>query len=77
MVLEIHMRLCVTEPNFLEKKIFAQKNWENGPKMDQKLDFLNLLNLSLLILFYDEIFYYLLCSCTNPIFGKSLRYRPN
>ena len=51
MVLEIHMRLCVTEPNFLEKKIFAQKNWENGPKMDQKLDFLNLLNLSLLTLF--------------------------
>ena len=23
-------------------------------------------------LFYNEIFYYLLCSCTNPLFGKDL-----
>ena len=30
-------------------------------------------------MFYSENLYYLLCSCTNPIFGKNLflRYRPD
>ena len=31
MVLETYMKMCVTEPDFLPKKIFP-KNWENGPK---------------------------------------------
>ena len=32
MVLEIHMKLCVTEQDFPEKN-FCPKNWGNGPKM--------------------------------------------
>ena len=51
MVLEIHMKLCVTA-GFSWKKFFAQK--------------------FLLNLFYNDNLYYLLCSCTNPIFGKIL-----
>ena len=31
-MLETHMKLCVTELDFREKKIFAQKIWENEPK---------------------------------------------
>ena len=38
MVLETHMKLCVTEPNF-PGKFFCPKNWENGPKMGQKTGF--------------------------------------
>ena len=45
MVLETHMKLCVTEPDFSEKKKFGPKNWENRPKMGQKQDFLNLLKI--------------------------------
>ena len=44
MVLESHMKLCVAEPDFPEKK-FSPKNWENGPKMDQKQFFESFLNL--------------------------------
>ena len=29
MVPETHMKLCMAEPDFLEK-IFCPKNWENG-----------------------------------------------
>ena len=50
MVLETHMKFCVTEPDFPEKK-FLPQNWENGPKMGQKQDFLNLLK-NLVINFY-------------------------
>ena len=39
MVLEIHMKLCMTEPNFPEKISFAPKIG----KMDQKQGFLNIL----------------------------------
>ena len=42
MVLETHMKLCVTEPDFAEKFVYIQ-NWENGPETDQKQGFLNLL----------------------------------
>ena len=31
MVLETHMKLCVTDPGFPEKK-FCPQNWENGTK---------------------------------------------
>ena len=55
MALETHINLCITEPDFPEI-FFAPKIG----KMDQKL--LNLL--------YNENLYYLLCSCTDPIFGK-------
>ena len=43
MVLESHVKLCVTEVDFLGKIFFCPQNWENGPKMDQKQGFLNLL----------------------------------
>ena len=42
MVLEIHMKLCVTESDFLEK-IFCPQNLENEPKMGQKQGFLSIL----------------------------------
>ena len=32
LVLETHMKLCVTGPDFPEK-CFCSENWENGPKM--------------------------------------------
>ena len=32
MVLETHMKLCMTEADFVKKK-FSQKIWENGPKI--------------------------------------------
>ena len=35
MVLEIHMKLCVTEPDFPENSVYAQ-NRENGQKRGQK-----------------------------------------
>ena len=50
MVLEIHMKLCATKPDFAEKK-FLPQNWENGPKMGQKQGFLNLLK-NVVISFY-------------------------
>ena len=50
-VLETHMKFCATELDFLEKKIFGPKNWENGPKIDQKQGFFNVLK-KLVITFY-------------------------
>ena len=50
MVLETHMKLYMTEPDFLEK-VFCPKIWENGPKIGQKLGFLDLLK-DLIINFY-------------------------
>ena len=38
MMLETHMKLCVTEPHFPEI-FFCPKIWENGPKMDLKQGF--------------------------------------
>ena len=42
MVLETHMKLCVTEPDFLENFFFAPK-LEKGPKMGPKQGFFSLL----------------------------------
>ena len=64
----------VTEPEFSEKNFLPQKlgKWiKNEPKtgffsFTEKLGHYFLLNL-----FYNENLYYLLCSCTNPIFGKT------
>ena len=32
MVLETHMKLCTTEPDFPAKP-FCPQNWENGPEL--------------------------------------------
>ena len=72
MVLQTDMKLRVTESDFLEKD-FCLQNWENGLKMGQKQGFSNLLKnlvINFYYLFYNENLYYLLCSCTNPIFWK-------
>ena len=50
MMLETHIRVCVTKPDFPEK-IFCPKNWENGPTMGGKHGFLNLLK-NVIITFY-------------------------
>ena len=42
MLLETHIKLCVAEPDFLEKKNLLPK-FEKGTKMGQKQDLLNLL----------------------------------
>ena len=54
------------------KKKFVQKNWENWPKTGQKQRFLNLLKNLVISFFLFNLFYNenLLCSRTNPIFGK-------
>ena len=86
MVLEIHMKLHVTEPDFLEnappppKKKKQQR--ENGPKMGQKQGFLNLLK-NLVINFYyicSIMKIYIICCLPVqiPYLGKFLflRYGP-
>ena len=68
MVLETNMKLCVTESDFLEE-FFLPKDWENGPKTCFFLVNWKIWSF-LLNLFYNEHLYWLLCSCTNTIFGK-------
>ena len=65
-VLETHLKLSVTEPDFPEN-FFCPQKWA------KKQGFLNLLSNFVIIffnLFYNEHLYYLLCSSTNPIFDK-------
>ena len=71
MVLETHMKSCVTEPDFLET-IFLPPKLENWTKNGAKTGFFKLLKNLVIIFteFYNENLYYLLCSCTNPVFGK-------
>ena len=68
MVLETHTKLCVTSSG---KLFFCLSIWENGPKLGQKQGFFQFIerfsHSFLLNFLYDEIWYYLLCSCTNPI----------
>ena len=64
MVLGVHM-LCVAEADFLKKKIFATKMV--FLKFIGKFSYYSFLNL-----IYNEILYYFLYSCTNPIFRKNL-----
>ena len=63
MTLETYMKLCVTEPDFPE--FFSTPKIG---KMEQKMGPKKILKF-LLNLFCNENLY-LLCSCTNPIFGK-------
>ena len=70
MVLEFHVKLCVTEPGFLGKFILP-KNQEKGPKQASFYQLIGKFGHQFLLnLIYNENLYYLLCSCTNPIFGK-------
>ena len=50
MVLESHVKLGATEPDF-PGKILLPPNWANGPEMGQKQSFFNLLE-NLVINFY-------------------------
>ena len=75
MVLEIHMKLCVRESDFLEKKKFPQKlgKWtENGPNTG----FLNLLkNFVINIYLICSVMKIYVVSCVptqNTIIGKTL-----
>ena len=49
-MLETHMKLFVTEPDF-PGKFFLPQKWENGPKIGLKQGFFNLLE-NLFINFY-------------------------
>ena len=40
-MLETHMKLRVTKPDFLGNVFFCLKNWENEPKMGQEQTFLS------------------------------------
>ena len=77
MVLETHMKLCVTEPDF-PGKFFCPKNWENGPKVG----FLNLLEnlfLNFFRIWSIKKFYNICCILAQiPYIGKIwfLRYWP-
>ena len=44
MVLETHIKLCVSGPDFYVK-FFSHKNWEIRPKISQNKVFLNLLKI--------------------------------
>ena len=58
---------------FFRKKFFAQKlgKWaKNGPKTGFLQFIRKFGHYILLNLIYNENLYYLLFSCTNPIFGK-------
>ena len=78
MVLEIHLKLCVATPDFSTKKKPKKnqtklgKSTKNGPKTGFFEFKENFCHLFLLNLFYNENLYYLLCFCTNLIFGKIL-----
>ena len=72
MVPETHLKLCITEPNFLEK-LYAPKMGKKGFFFEiiGKFGHSFFLNLSY-NLFCSETLSYYLCSCTNPILGKNL-----
>ena len=63
---------CLLGWGFFGKVFLFPKNCGNGPKIGffvLKEKFGHKFSLNL---FYNESLYYLLCSCTNPLFGKSV-----
>ena len=73
MVIETDMKLCMTEPDFLEE-LFLPPNlgkWtKNGPETGF-FEFIEKFGYQLLLdLFFNENLYCLLCSSTDPIFEK-------
>ena len=73
MVLETHVKQYVTEPDFLEEKILPPELGKWTKKWPET-EFFELIekfgHQFLLDLFYNENLCYLVCSCTNTIFGK-------
>ena len=70
-MLETHMKLCVTEPDF-PGNFSPPNNGENGPKIGF-FEFIGKLSHEFFLnLVYKEILQYLQYSCTNPILGKIL-----
>ena len=81
MVLETHMKLCEIYLDFPENCILIAKlgKWTKNRPKTRFFEFIKKFgNWFRLNLFYNENLYYLLCSYTNPIFGKKffLRYGP-
>ena len=81
MVLETHMKLCEIYLDFPENCVLIAKlgKWTKNRPKTRFFEFIkNFGDWFRLNLFYNENLYYLLCSCTNPIFGKNvfLRYGP-
>ena len=70
MLLEPLIKLCVTEPNFLEK-LFYPKNWGNGPEIGC-FEFKEKIHEFSLNFFHNENLCYLLYSSTNLMFWKNL-----
>ena len=67
-MLEIH---CAWQNLIYWKKIYCQKNWENGPTKGF-FEFIERFGHEFLLnVFYIETWYFLLCSSTNPICGKA------
>ena len=67
------MKLCVTEPDFLEKNFLSQNlgKWTKNRPKTGFFEFIEKFALKFsLDLLYNENLYYLLCSCTDPLFGK-------
>ena len=74
MVLEMHIKLCVTELDFLGKNFMLQNlgNWtKNSPKAGFFESIERFGCYILLNLLFNENLYYFLCYCKSLIFGKT------
>ena len=72
MMLEPHMRVC-DRAGFSRKNILPYKlgKWTNNGWKTWFFEFIEKCRHHFLLnLFYNENLHYLLCSCSNPIFGK-------
>ena len=75
MVLESHVKLCVTESDFLRKK-FCPKNWENVPKIGQKQGLFNLLENVVISFYWIYIIYCVPAQTPYLVELLFLRYGP-
>ena len=68
------MKLCMTEPDFLENNFLPPKlgKWAKNGQKTGFSEYIEKFYQFLLNLLYNEYVYYLLCSCTNSMFGKIL-----
>ena len=72
MLLETHLKLCVTELDFMEETFLLPKmgKWNKNGQKTGIFEYIEKCHYVLLNFNYNENLYYLLCSCTNPIFTK-------